>query len=104
MKLGIGIFIVAILVVAGIWQVDIANDQRKAIKISENVAAYNEWECGYQSHVGCTEVFEVAPVKILQVERIRYGKDFMAVKISQGEKTGWVIYGKGIEVYVQPNT
>lgn len=104
MKLSIGILIVTIVVSVGIWQADIANDRSKAIKISERVTAYNDWECGYQSQVGCTNVFEVAPVQTLQVERIRYGKDFVAVKISQGEKTGWVISGKGIEVYVQPNT
>ena len=104
MKLNIGILIVAIIVSVGIWQSDIANDQSKAIKISESVAAYNNWKCGYQSLVGCTKVFEVAPIQTFQVERIRYGKDFMAIKISQDGKTGWVIYGKGIEVYAQPNT
>ncbi|GAB2192101.1 hypothetical protein MAH1_37100 [Sessilibacter sp. MAH1] len=37
MKLNIGILIAVIIVSAGLWQADIANDQSKAIKISENM-------------------------------------------------------------------
>lgn len=104
MKLSLNILLVAILMVAGIWYLDIVSDQRKAIKISKKVAAYNDWECSHQSKVSCRTIFEVLPVQVFQVERIRYGKDYMAVKISLDGKTAWVISGEETEVYENPNT
>lgn len=95
------IFTFVVLAIVGMWLVDIAYDQRKMIKISEKVIAYNEWQCIEKSELGCVKVFDITPVASFQVERIRYGKDFMAVKISQAELTGWVVYGKGMEIFLR---
>jgi hypothetical protein len=104
MKLSISIIIVAALVVVSIWLVDIANDKNKSVKITETVSSYNSWECGYQNQVGCSIVFEVKPDSVLDVQRIRYGKAYMAVKINQTGLSGWVFSSKGVQVYAKPNT
>ncbi|MFO6423574.1 hypothetical protein [Motilimonas sp. KMU-193] len=104
MKLSIGVIFIGLLFVVGIWLLDIANDRGKEVKILESVEAFNDWECGYQNQSGCNVVFEVNPNSTFKVKRIRYGKDFMAVKISQDGSSGWVLSGKSVHVYAAPNT
>ncbi|MBU2983992.1 hypothetical protein KO528_01395 [Saccharophagus degradans] len=104
MKLSIGIILIGLLLIVGIWLLDIANDRNKEVKIAEGVEAFNDWVCGYQNQSGCDVVFEVSPNSTFKVKRIRYGKDFTAVKISQDGSSGWVFSGKGVHVYVAPNT
>ena len=104
MKLSIVIISVVLLLIVGRWSLDIANDRSKEVKITEEVEAFNDWECGYQNKSDCNAVFEVNPDSTFKVKRIRYGKDFMAVKINQAGSSGWVFSGKGIHVYAVPNT
>lgn len=104
MKLIIGVAIVVFLVSFGVWKVDIANDRTKNVKITETVLAYNDWECGYQNMPNCSVIFEVMANTTHDVQRIRYGKDFMAIKIHLNGLLGWVFYGKGVKVNAGPNT
>ena len=104
MKLSIGVITIAFFLVTCTWLLDVANDRNKEVKVTESVSAYNDWECGYQNHNGCSVVFEIKPVAIFEVRRIRYGKDFMAVKIVQAGSSGWIFLGKGVQVYEAPNT
>ncbi|MCF6443023.1 hypothetical protein L1077_26720 [Pseudoalteromonas luteoviolacea] len=102
MKTNIFILLITIITITFFWQAEIYEDKKKAVKISEFVPAFNDWECGYQNIGSCTIVFEVIPTKTFQVKGIQYTKDFMAIKIIQKGKVGWVINGKGVEVY-NPN-
>lgn len=90
---------ITIITTTFFWQAEIYENRSKVVKISELLPAFNDWECGYQNIGSCTIVFEVIPTKTFQVKDIRYSKDFMAVKITQKGKAGWVINGKGVEVY-----
>ncbi|MFT6635924.1 hypothetical protein [Alcanivorax sp.] len=104
MKLSIGLVIASALVVLGLWFIDIASDQENAVEITAPVSAYTEWECGYPDQLDCSVVFEAYVGEKYDVRRIRYGKDFMAIKIQQGDLSGWVFSGEGVRVHAKPNT
>lgn len=103
MKLVIGVLLVVVFILVVFWWADVSSDQGYLVEITERTAVYGRWDCGYKLQVGCEKLFYIAPVKIFKVERIRYGKDFMAVKIKQGEKVGWIMFGGGVEVYERPS-
>jgi len=104
MKLTIGVFLVLTLVVLGIWGMDIATDRAKVVEVTAPVSAYPNWECGYSNQSGCSVVFETRADAKYGVQRIRYGKDFMAIEIQQNGISGWVFSGKEVRVYAEPNT
>ncbi|ASK68246.1 hypothetical protein CF168_04800 [Shewanella bicestrii] len=104
MKSSIGVAVTVFLIVLGIWLADLLNDQSNSVKVTESVAAYSDWECGYQHTLDCKVVFETEVNKSYPVQRIRYGKDFMAVKVSQVGISGWIYAGKGVQVNAEPNT
>lgn len=83
---------------------DIVTDRAKIVEITAPVSAYSNWECGYSNQSGCSVVFEVGADTEYDVQRIRYGKDFMAIKIRQGDLTGWVFSGKAVQIHAEPNT
>lgn len=104
MKLIIGVSVVIFLVALGVWRADVAEDRKNTLKITEKVLAYNDWGCGYQNQHTCSVAFDVKAGAVFDVQRIRYGKDFMAIQIYQNGLTGWVIFGKGVQVSANPNT
>ena len=104
MKLSIGVVFIITLVILGVWQADIANDKEKKVKITKPVLAYDNWECGYQNQPNCKVVFEVVTESEYDVQRIRYGKDFMAIKIMQKGLRGWVFSDKEVQIVAGQNT
>jgi len=98
MKLSIGIIIAICLVILGLWVADIAGDRGNKVKITVGVSAYSNWECGYSNKPGCRVVFDVPAGTVHNVQRIRYGKDFMAIQIHQGGLSGWIFSGKGVQI------
>jgi|1_EtaG_2_1085319.scaffolds.fasta_scaffold00003_330 hypothetical protein len=104
MRMSIGVVIVFFLIVLGVWLMDIATDRAKVVEVSAPVFAYSDWECGYSNQTGCSVVFEVGADTEYDIQRIRYGKDFMAIKIQQGGLSGWVYSGKAVQVHAEPNT
>ncbi len=104
MKLSIGLLIVFSLVVMDVWLMDIASDRENIVEITAPVSAYSDWECGYSDQSGCSVVFEVEVNAKYDVRRIRYGKDFMAVKIQQDDLSGWVFSGNEVRIHAEPNT
>ncbi|WP_372872861.1 hypothetical protein [Shewanella sp.] len=104
MKSSICVAATVFLIVLGIWLADLLDDQSKSVKMTESVAAYSDWECGYQHMLDCKVVFETKVNKSYPVQRIRYGKDFMAIKVSQAGISGWISAGKGVQVSAEPNT
>lgn len=103
MKLSIGVAITIFLIPLGVWLADIAEDKNKNVKVTESVAAYEDWECGYQSTLDCKVLFETEVNQSYPVQQIRYGKDFMAVKVTQAGISGWIYAGKGVQVSGDPN-
>ncbi|MFL1456366.1 hypothetical protein ACJO5Y_18145 [Marinobacter sp. GN3S48] len=104
MRVSLGVVILLSLVGLGVWLTDIITDRAKVVEVTAPVPAYNDWECGYSNQPGCSVVFEVGEDAEYDVQRIRYGKDFMAIKIQQGGLIGWVFSGKAVRVYAEPNT
>ncbi|WP_211227204.1 hypothetical protein [Saccharospirillum impatiens] len=94
MKLTIGVFFFFTLVVLGVWGMDIATDRAKVVEITTPVSAYPDWECGYSNQSGCSVVFKTRTDAKYGVHRIRYGKDFIAIKIQQHGLSGWVFFAK----------
>lgn len=88
MKL-IGTLVVVTITLFGwlIW--DIQSDRSKSIRIIKEVPLYDEWE----PLNGQKSSSMIAPGENLKVNRIRYGKDYMAIKIErESGKSGWVFY------------
>ncbi|WP_258405867.1 hypothetical protein [Shewanella sp. FJAT-51649] len=104
MKSSIGGAVIVFLVALGIWLSDIAEDRSMSVKVTESVAAYDDWECGNQYQLDCKVVFEAVINQSYSVQRIRYGKDFMAIKVTQAGISGWIYAGKGVQVSAEPNT
>jgi len=88
----------------GVWLLDIISDRTKVVEVIAPVSAYADWECGYANQSGCSVVFEVRSGAKYDVQRIRYGKDFMAIKVQQGGVTGWIFSGTAVRVDAEPNT
>lgn len=104
MKLSIGVSIVILLVSLGVWRADVAKDQENTVEITEKSSAYNDWKCGYHNQPNCSVAFEVKAGSVYEVQRIRYGKDFMAIQVDHNGLTGWVVSGSGVRVSAKPNT
>jgi len=104
MKLSMGLVVASALVVLGVWFIDIASDRENFVEITGTASACTDWECGYHDQPDCSVVFEAYVGEKYDVRRIRYGKDFMAIKIQQGDLSGWVFSGEGVRVNAKPNT
>lgn len=104
MKQIIVIVIVAFFITLGFWKADISKDQTNIVRVAGKVEAYNDWECGYSKRPDCEVVFELNENTEHRVRRIRFGKDFMAIKVKKQNKNGWIMLGKGIEIIEQTGT
>lgn len=104
MKTSIGVAVIVFFVALGIWLSDIAEDRSMSVKVTESVVAYDNWECGNHYQLDCKIVFETVVGQSYSVQRIRYGKDFMAIKVTQTGVSGWIYAGKGVHVIAEPNT
>ncbi len=85
----IGLVIFLIVALAAWFAWDVQSDRNKSIKIIKAVPLYGNWEPlnGQQSNTN------VMPGENLKVVRIRYGKDYMAIKIEREDgSNGWIIY------------
>lgn len=98
MKISIVTLILFSLLLFGAWQSDIAQDKKNRIKVVSKVSVYDQWECGDPLYKGCVELFSLEANTDHQVERIRYGKDYMAIKIQKNNLSGWVTYGKNVKI------
>jgi hypothetical protein len=104
MKITIVTIFIVLLISFGVWQTDVAKDQRKRIVVSGKVTAYDKWECGSSLYKDCVEVFTLNPSTEHNVQRIRYGKDYMAIKVNKNNLSGWVTLGKNVKVIGQSGT
>ncbi|MFT5083761.1 MAG: hypothetical protein ACI9Y1_001811 [Lentisphaeria bacterium] len=86
------------------WQLDIAQDKTYKIVVSSTVKAYAEWECGDPPHKECEERFTLKAGTLHDVFRIKYGKDFMTVKVKNYGVCGWVTYGIIVNVVKHTKT
>lgn len=99
-KLSLIVSCVVLLIVLGVWRMDIISDRANSVNITKTVNAYNDWKCGYAQarESGCETVFEVMAGSEYQVQRIRYGKDFMAIKVRHYDTDGWLFHGADVQL------
>lgn len=80
------------------WVKDIRDDMSNVVTTLDNVDLYAKWTCG----INCTKQDKITKIPIgkeLNVLRIRYGKDFMAIKVEYQQDKGWLIYdGRQLEI------
>ena len=90
----IPISVVSILltIIGGLFGYDIYKDRQNVVVTEELVPAYADWE-PYPTKLQ-KPVFTVPPQAIMNVKRIRYGKDYMAVRVETQEgESGWIFSG-----------
>lgn len=101
MKKSLIILIASIAILAigagGFVGYDIFQDRQNIVVTEESVPAYPDWQ-PYPSK-------EMKPVFLLpaktdvKVKRIRYGKDYMAIKVeSEKGDMGWIFYGHSFRI------
>ncbi|MNL29805.1 hypothetical protein D3C87_1515040 [compost metagenome] len=75
--------------ILGLFAWDIWEDRSQSVSIIQQTALYDDWEFGdRQKSIGKVERGEN-----LKVLRIRYGKDFMAIKVERNDgSVGWIIW------------
>lgn len=95
----LSVLVIAILLIGagGFLGYDIFQDRQHVVVTKESVPANSDWE-PYPSR-------EMKPVFVLQsntrakVNRIRYGKDYMALKVeTSGGEIGWTFHGDSFRV------
>lgn len=73
----VSIIIILILIYTIIW-FDTQQDKKNILIVKETSDVFSDWECGSN----CNEtIFKVFEGEEYNVQRIRCGKDFMALKI-----------------------
>jgi hypothetical protein len=98
MKVISSIIIICLFITFGFFQLDVASDKRNQVKVITTATAYNDWQCGYEKTPNCRVLFTLAKDSLHSVQRIRYGKDFMAIKVFFNGFYDWVISGKEVEL------
>jgi hypothetical protein len=84
------VVILAVIVAFVGWYLwDIVKDRSKTIKVIRTIPLYKEWE----PFTGQGTMSSAEPGEKLKVLRIRYGKDYMAIKVEkENEAVGWAFY------------
>lgn len=84
----LGIVAAIVLLGSGLYVWDLVDDRRYEIKILREVPIYPEWEpLNGQEVIGA-----VRPGEQVKVLRIRYGKDYRAIRVQrENDSTGWLI-------------
>ena len=102
-KMKFKIFIAAlfILVPVLVWIGDVNNDQKHKIEIEQSIGLYNSPE---EAAYSGSPIDTVEKNEKVKVKRIKYGKDYMAVKIEKSNgSVGWVVVGNGVKVLKPEN-
>lgn len=90
------IFIIGVSVACLGWYLwDLKEDRAKTIKVLKTTPMFSDWE----AISGTPSIGNVEPGEKLKVLRIRYGKNFMNVKIEKEDgSVGWLIMDSYVEM------
>jgi hypothetical protein len=101
MKFKILIAALFVLVPVLFWAGDVMNDRKHQIIIEKATSLYKTSE---EAAYSGTPFELLKKHEKLEVKRISYGKDFMAVKVEKlNGVEGWVLVGNGVKVYEPEN-
>ena len=98
-------FLLSLGWVAGIWIHDIHEDQQLRVVIEGPVAIYSDPDSATYEQLHSSPIRRLMPGDAVTVQRVTYGKDFMAIQLKTADGTvGWVV-NDGSNVRVKrPNT
>jgi hypothetical protein len=88
----ITIIFIIIAISLRIWLRDIYIDRQQVVNTLQRVAFYIDWKCGLKCEEQHKKIGEILSGIQLNALRIRYGKDYMAIKVQYNHKKGWLIY------------
>jgi len=72
---------------------DIFRDRQHTVLTDGSVPAYTDWQPYPTKEM--KPIFMLPPKTSSKVKRIRYGKDYMAIKVeSQNSQVGWIFSGQ----------
>jgi len=94
-KVGIAVAAVAVTASALVG-LDVVQDRQTTVSITGPAPLYPDWDTGprYQSAIGV-----IGPSTSTKVLRVRYGKDFEAIKVrTDAGQTGWVFSGANVHL------
>lgn len=81
-----------VLLFMGAFYMDVWKDKRKRVKIVKPIPLFDDWKRSEKQQ----KIADASPGEMFKVARIRYGKDYMAIKVQRDDKSnGWVIYQRG---------
>ena len=92
--------IIILLILSGLSAIpfiyDIMEDRNHKIIIKAKINVYSEWEPYPRNE---QPLFTITTNDTAEIKRIRYGKDYMAIKIKTANgKYGWVFNGPSVSV------
>jgi hypothetical protein len=80
------------LILVGCFVFDVQRDKKKSVRIVKPLPVFNNWKRSKDQQ----KISDVSPGENLKVARIRYGKDYMAIKVEREDRSnGWLIYQRG---------
>jgi len=86
------VILVLVLISITWFYIDVQRDKKKKVKIVKPLPVFNGWKRSKEQQ----KIADVEHGENLKVARIRYGKDYMAIKIQREDKSnGWLIYQRG---------
>jgi hypothetical protein len=102
-KIVAGIFAAFIALVAGVavalWAYDIYQDRQIRISIEGPVCMYEAPELAAYPRLQGKPIMQLNPGEAISVLRVRYGKDYMAIKLqTANESIGWVCFDRNIRI------
>jgi len=96
-KIVIGIAVAISLVAVGLVLSDIAADRTLRVAVTGSVPMYADWESAPGR--ASAAIARVGPAENLSVLRVRYGKDFMAIRVRRADGVdGWILGDDAVQV------
>ncbi len=84
--------ILLVSILLGVYFWDIHRDKKKILNIVKPIPIFDDWKKSEKQN----KIAEIHPGEKVKVSRIRYGKNYMAIKVLREDLTkGWLIYQKG---------
>ena len=97
MKVVAAVTVAACVCAAGLIASDIAADRAMKVSLAKSVPMHADWESVWDD--SGRVISTVGPVENLPVLRVRYGKDFMAIRVRRVDGVdGWIRYDQDVQV------
>ncbi|GAA4903150.1 hypothetical protein GCM10023333_41640 [Ferrimonas pelagia] len=83
---------------------DVVSDRKHVVAVEVDTAMYESFSCIDATGGLCAAVREIPPGDGYKVLRIRYGKDYMAIKVQADLTSGWILNEQGVALRARTGT